>query len=499
MGYRVPDGFVTDTDVPDPELLNRTLRPAAEELGGRLNDHNFEAASINANRRADTAFFDFHTARVAADTGINTNPDDIPDNSDPDAWKVPESADWTTVDQMTVSFTSGEDTAWIIGWAQYGLAPQGAIVTFSVTQESLTKPRIQFALRVNGAVLPHGITGLVDVEAHPRTLMPETPFDPATPANNRSVDTMRLRGTSSMGWHVHAKRVQAFQEIPQGTTTIDLVVRRLPPDDALSQTGEIEPVYIYSRMLVVAQMKRSSPGVSPTATPVNITYATDTDAVRASVINTGMLQPLRTAINDLNVGSIMYHGLRREHLPGSVGGVRDADQTTIDTGTSTTRTYPGYASNGTVGAGNWAEVASSTGTNLRVNGPWNYTTAPAFVLILCNIAHKKNIDTGIAASAEQYAVYGIAGQYSSGTDFHSEDAECFVNNPSVTPNWGVGYPTLFDNDTDIQLMDFFDYRSSPPAGGPVAFYRAIAAYCGSAGAPSVEWQAGSMQVLHFYP
>jgi len=497
MGYRVPDGFVHVNDVPDPDLLNRTAKAAVEELGARLNDHNFTAGGLNANRRATEAFYDFHTARVSADTGINTNPDDIPDNSDANAWVIPDSSDWTTVDQMQVSFTSGEDTAWIIGWAQYGLAPQGAVVTFSTTAVSLTKPRVQFALRVNGAVLPHGITGLADVEAHPRTLMPVTPFVPATPADNTSVDTLRLRGTSSMGWHVHAKRVQAFQEIPQGTTTIDLVVRRIPPDDALSQTGEIEPVYVYSRMLVAVQMKRTSPGVSPSATQVNVDYATETDPVSAAVINSGILQPMKTAINDLSAGSVMYGGLRRDHLPGGQSGLRSASQTTISTGSSTTRVYPGYGSDGTVNAGNWAEV-SDGGTNLRVTGPWNYTTAPAFTLVLANVAHKKAIDTGIAASAEQYSVYAIAGQYASGTNFHSSDAECFLNNPNVTPNWGGGYPTLFDNDADIQLMDFWDYRSAPPAGGIVSFYRVLATYCGSAGAPSVEWQAGSIHVFNFF-
>ena len=498
MAYRVPDGYVNVTDVPDPDLLNRTTKAAVEELGARLNDHNFTESGLNANRRATEAFYDFHTARVSADTGINTNVDDIPDNTSPNAWAIPDSSDWTTVDQMQVSFTSGEDTAWIIGWAQYGLAPQGAIVTFSTTAVSLTKPRVQFALRVNGAVLPHGITGLVDVEAHPRSLMPVMPFDPATPPDNVSVDSLRLRGTSSMGWHVHAKRVQAFQEIPQGTTTIDLVVRRIPPDDALSQTGEIEPVYVYSRMLVAVQMKRTSPTLAPSATAVNVEYATETDPVSAAVINSNLLQPMRTAINDLSAGSVMYSGLRREHLPGGQSGLRSADQTAVTNGNTTTRLYPGYGSNGTVNAANWAEVAGTT-TTLRVTGPFNYTTAPAFTLVLANVAHKKAIDTGVAATAEQYSVYAIGGQYSSGTNFHSSDAECFINNPNVTPNWGAGYPTLFDNDTDVQLMEFFDYRTAPPAGGTVSFYRVLAAFCGSAGAPSVEWQAGSIQVLHFFP
>jgi len=81
-----------------------------------------------------------------------------------------------------------------------------------------------------------------------------------------------------------------------------------------------------------------------------------------------------------------------------------------------------------------------------------------------------------------------------GTDFHDEGAEAFVNNSSVGPAWAAG---MFDCDCDIPLMMAYDYRTAPPLN-VVEFYRVIAAYCGSAGAPSVDWQASSLQVIHFY-
>lgn len=499
MPYRVPDGSVNAYDTPDPEVLNRMVRPAVEELSSKLNDHNVKSGSINAGRRADTGFMDFYTARVAADTGINTNANDVPDTTSANAWRVPDGGEWTTVDQMSVSFTAGEDKVWAIGWVQYGVVPDSPY-TFNILNNAYGKPRLQFALRVEGAVLPHTITGLAETNAHPRPVMPVTPFIPATPADNESVDSLRLRGTSSMGWHVNAVRVQCSFDVPQGSPTIELVVRRMPPDDpSAMQTNATVAVYCYSRMLVVCHMKRTSPTVSPSTTPVSVVYPDATSALSAAALNTNMLAPLRTAINDLNSGSVQQYGLRRDHLPNGKGAIRQAQQTSISTGTTTNRIYPGWASAGTVGVGNWAEV-SDGGTNLRVTGPWDYSTTPAFVLILANVAHRKANNTAVAASAEQYGVYAIAGQYSTGpTDFHSSSAEVFVNNPSVTPNWGAGYPTLFDCDCDIPLMDFFDYRTSPPAGGAVSFYRVLSSFCSGAGGPNVEWQAGSIQVLHFFP
>ena len=200
MGYRVPGAIVVTGDMPDPDILTATVKPAAEELGGRLNDHNFEGGSILSTRRAAAAFFDFHTAAVDADTGINTNPDDIPDNSSANAWLVPDSGEWVAVGAMDTTFTAGEDVVWAIGWCQYGLAPAGSIVTFSVDTVSQTKARVQFALRVNSGLLSDTITGTETVEAAPRPVYPVSPIDAGTPANNRSIDTLRLRGTSSLCW-----------------------------------------------------------------------------------------------------------------------------------------------------------------------------------------------------------------------------------------------------------------------------------------------------------
>lgn len=497
MGYRVPDNIIRQADMPDPLRMRQAAQPAAEELGGRVNDHNVKSGTFGISRRSTGMLLDVYTARVAADTGIHTNANDIPDGTSANAWRVPDSGEWTVVDQMVSSWTGGEDNLWLLGWLEYGICPTGAIIDFDLTETALLKPRIQVALRVNGAVLAETVTGSGDAtERAPRSIYPVSPIDPATPTNNVSVDTYALRATSSMGWHVRPLRVQAFVPVPSGVVTAELVVRRVPPDDPGSIAGAVEPVRIYSRMVVALRLKRVEPTAAPAIQPVNVVYPED-GTISAAVLNGHILTPLQTAINDLGQGAIQAQGLRREHLPGGAGALRQAQQQAITAGTTTARLYPGWGSTGIVNAGNWDEVNDGAGTNLRVTGPWNYTTEPAFVLILANISHRKAYDPGLPPVPHRYGVYAIAGQYASATDFHTQAAEAHVNNPNVPPGWASA-PNLFDCDADLPLMDFFDFRAAPPAGGVVSFYRALVAGDSSAGMIT-SWQGGSLQVLHFYP
>ena len=437
MGYRFSRGVLRKTGFPYPQRIVDQVAPAAEEMAGRLNDHNFVNGAFPAARRGAGMLYDFHYATVASDTGIHTSVNDIPTGLDPNAFLVPDGGAWAAISDLTKTFSCGQDSVWAIGWCQYGLTPTGAVVTFDVGLSTLVKPRVQFALRINGVVMANTVTG-IDTSASdeaPRSVYPVVPVDAATPSHNLSTDTYSLRGTGSMNWHVRSIRLQAKVGLPQGSATVELVVRRIPPNDVQNLAGEIEPVYIYNRSLLAIQLKESEAGASaPTPIP-GVTYPVDGTSISKASLTDNILTPLTTNLNNLSQTAIAQWGLRREQIPSQL---QNIVQATCDAGT-TSRIYPGWGSTGTVAPGQWGLVTDGV-NSAQANGPWNFATTPSFVLVLANVAHKKASDPGIAADAEQYGVYGLSGKYSTGTYFKQNVNEFHINNPNITPPWAAFPP-----------------------------------------------------------
>tara|TARA_R110000868_G_scaffold53332_2_gene167502 strand:+ start:2758 stop:4245 length:1488 start_codon:yes stop_codon:yes gene_type:complete len=495
MGYRFSKGIIRKPGFPNPQQIVDQIGPAAEEVAGRLNDHNFVTAAFPAARRANAMLYDFHFGTVASDTGIHTNVHDVPTGTDPNAFLVPDGGAWAPISDITQAYSCGQDSVWAIGWCQYGLTPSGAVTTFDVGLSTLVKPRVQFALRINGVVIANTVTG-IDTSASdeaPRSVYPVTPVNAATPNNNLSTDTYALRGTGSMNWHVRSVRLQAKTSTPQGTATVELVVRRIPPNDVQNLTGEIEPVYIYNRTLLAIQLKESEAGaVAPT--PISgVSYPVDGSPVSQATLTDGILLPLRNNLNALPQTAIAQWGLRREQIPGQL---QNIVQATCSAGTAT-RIYPGWGSTGTVGAGQWDLVTDGV-DSAKAIGPWNFSTTPAFVLVLANVAHKKASDPGIPASAEQYGVYGLSGKYSTGVYFKQNVEEFHINNPNITPPW-TAFPTatMFDCDTDVQLMGIFDYRTVAPAN-VIDSFQVLSTYDASGGG-TCTWSRASIQVYIWHP
>jgi len=242
-------------------------------------------------------------------------------------------------------------------------------------------------------------------------------------------------------------------------------------------------------------MKRSGSGAFPDASLPPLTYPDDADSLSYATVYTSVLEPMKDTINALLPGNIQMWGLRREHIP-TGGQVQEVKQSTQTSGDTTAIKYPGYGSDGDVTAGDWAEVQDALGNNLRVDGPWDYTQDPAFVLILANVAFTK-ASTTTGPRAEVYGVYALAGEFSSGTPFKDAGAEGFTNNPNVLPIAGAGLANR-DCDGDVPLLMFYDFRTAPPAD-VVEFYRVIATWDGPGATGANTWDRGSIQVFHFRP
>ena len=148
MGYRFPPNKLKDTEVVDIERTNENFQAIAEEASSNLNEHNWEdgafvsATQVKADRDifANTAAYRlFRESRNSPKTG--TNP----------AGDVEESQAWTTVPDLTKTFTSEGGMVYVIG----------SCGVYNHVENSAPRPDRgnHFAIRVDGQVITESIVG----------------------------------------------------------------------------------------------------------------------------------------------------------------------------------------------------------------------------------------------------------------------------------------------------------------------------------------------------
>lgn len=514
MGYRQPKRKLSDRDPPDPKLFREAVAGAAQEFAGRLNEHNVRSNDLVTTTRFAPAFlYDFHFASVEVDGHIETNAVnlDYPDAVDPDAFKIDDSGAWQSVSDIAVSYTTGEHVAWCISGFYYGImfsSPYG----FNAGGSAGTKARVQFAIRVNGTVIYETVTGTERPDdPAPRTMRPAVPIPTATAADFKSIDYEIIRGAGAMSWPVKAVRLQCNIKLPAGANTVELVARRVLNDDPplAVLTPAAPEVYVYNRRMLVVEQKLGGNDAQADA-PVSATYPVDGTAFNAANTNTSQLQPIVTAANDLTADAIIRGGLRREHMTRTQ--TRQLKEARITAGSTTAKEYPGFLNDGVVGASpNWNVVDDGAGTNLHVklndgSGFWNFTTNPAFVLILGNVALSQ-ITTAVTVTGANierlpchYAVLGAGLTYSGGATTLDDVDQVWTNNAN---SYFIGLNVdgdpvhnLKNCDTDIPILSYYDFRTAPPAAGPVDYIRLLIS---SWNASQIAWDRGSLFVILFHP
>lgn len=153
MGYRFPPNRLKDTEVIDIERTNENFQAVTEEASSNLNEHNWEdgafvsATQVKADRdvfentAAYRLFRESRNSDAVVDPRTGTNP----------AGDVEESQAWTTVPDLTKTFTSEGGMVYVIGsCGVYNHVPNSA-------------PRPDrgnhFAIRIDGQVINESIVG----------------------------------------------------------------------------------------------------------------------------------------------------------------------------------------------------------------------------------------------------------------------------------------------------------------------------------------------------
>jgi hypothetical protein len=452
MAYRFPKRKVGAGEPADPRIVDENIRPVAHELSGRLNEHNLKAAQITADMVPSSTYYIPHYA--SAPLRQSYDGESTFYSYGIEYITLPDDGAWHAMDDIQLSFTTGEDLLWIVGWCQihsdadidYTLLGT-PIATGDWTSNRTRRPRVQVAVRVDGVVLQETVTGTIEIVSQP-----PWGLDPKTPvADAVSIHPFKTAGCSSMVRARFSLRVQAHVPVQAGPHAAKLVLRRVPLDVSPDEITSFDPsvdnitVQVAGRRLLAMQIVQNA-AATGTDDGVAVTNHVDQDPVTATSLFGGAIPPVASLENDLTDGTIIRHGLRQVHLPSRI-------------------LYPCQVGLPTGPAGAVIDVVEDAGgTPLRTtNGPYDFDANPAFVVVMANV------HVGQAGS-----IFFFRTTYADAT--YADDFDSVTVGPlPIPPPFAGGYcvgtgTTNLDGATpyetkanfDVPLFLCLDYRTTPP-------------------------------------
>ncbi len=339
MSYIFPRRVLRAQDVLDPIELTLDISPAAERLSGRLNAHNFNqniAATVPV--QADTFYALGHYQYPVPFIWTGASPDwGYPDAAFAPglAYQVQNNFEWNTITQTAggtpASFTisTGNSVLWINAYAQYlwyGFDRTSAFWTGFTPRnqhrhEAQYEPaNMQFAIRVDGNIIPETITGIDDL-----TYRPSVPLKPRTQRSSVSIlpGPADIRGeqTVALGPPCLPVRLGALVPVQAGIHIVDIVVRRAPLINAnnIKTYKSSDKVYIFSRQLNVVDLK-SFPTDSVGGSEVSAPAWDEEELITTTEIYTDRVQRIITRSNTIQEGNLSRGALMHYHLPSPLRG-----------------------------------------------------------------------------------------------------------------------------------------------------------------------------------
>ena len=150
MSWRFQKLPLTITTVPDVDDMNENFYEIAEEIGGKLNEHNWTSGAFSSavtNLALDSCFVyhsganDLQTENCRADR-LNALMIDIP-----------QQASWREISSATKTFTSIGGLLWVHATAQINQ------IQYDLTPTTSNYSALFFAIQVNGYIIPETVVG----------------------------------------------------------------------------------------------------------------------------------------------------------------------------------------------------------------------------------------------------------------------------------------------------------------------------------------------------
>ena len=347
---------------------------------------------------------------------------------------------------------------------------------------------IQFALRLDGNIVPETITGMDEI-----IYRASVPLKPTAQRSDTSPlpGPQDLRGQQivSLGPPCLPIRITACLPVQAGDHTVEIVVRRVPVilDNETKNYEEKDYVYVYSRQIFVADLK-SFPVDSVASTDVSVPAFEEEVVLSNATMYTQRVQPLIVGYNDVAEGNLQRGALMHYHLPTVLAGAPRTAERNFGAFEKFNCLYPGNNTVTTTAynvapATGWT-LLTGLGTPIRIAGM--DATVGRKILILANAQIRniqgKNISTldsggnvtAVAARIGAFALFQIMWQItgSSATSWFSiTESLGMVNNFVWWPDkpWTNADPALATPDRDygleqveVQLMAVLDFSSVSP-------------------------------------
>jgi hypothetical protein len=343
MSYIFPRRVLRNGDVMDNVELTEDITPAADRVSGKLNMHNFDATMASSVVADPEAFYAIHHYDKYAqivwsafagpqwyypDGGTNTDMALVQNNFE---WQPIFDANGQSTE---LTMTTGQSVLWINGYVQYvwwGFNPTPGSLSVSSppsayaqhVNEAQTVPvNLQFALRVNGNIIPQTVTGIDDLTY--RTSLPLKPTSQRLAggaSSNILPGPQDVRGNQvcALGPPCLPIRVGACVPCVPGFQRVELVVRRAPyvTDTGVVQYGSYDKIYCYSRQLNVVELK-SFPIDSVGPAEVTAPAFEPEEPLTTLTLYGNRVQPVVNAYNDVQEGSLARGALMHYHLPQSL-------------------------------------------------------------------------------------------------------------------------------------------------------------------------------------
>lgn len=351
MPYIFPKRRLRSSDVLDPIELNEDFIPAAEMYVGGLNAHNIQKninPEIDTSKAKDTPFYSYKFATTDVSPEISSGQHPNTSNMT-NHHQVRNDFTWSEIADTDKEISTGISTLWITALIQYfwvgftsdptavrwggsaGDSEDDVLATGHLFSHTGTPAGVQFAIRVDGQVIEHTITG--------RRAPFENSIEPILSTRERSQDTGFSGGDeepfpgphgtwinklSAYGPEVFPVRLGCHYPVQPGKHTVEVVARRIPSYERevyISDSGRSDQdddyIVVTTRKLFVLELKKF-PVATSSVPKLSVPAFDSEDVLTEESLQTDRVDKLRTAYNAVKKGSLARGALTHYHLSSPV-------------------------------------------------------------------------------------------------------------------------------------------------------------------------------------
>ena len=495
MPYIFPRRRLKDGDILDPVDLNDDVIPVVEVYAGGLNEHSFVAGGAHGlstlidGSIATNAYYSFYEeSRVINPHFGSAAPFGMADRTDIlSTDKIPNDAGWYALPlndagDTEVVVNKGNSVLLVETTVQYGISDEkfrrsnytaaGVLVplTGRYLQGKGQGARVQFALRLDGAVVPWTITGHADTyHTSPRGEKPAVAYKISSAdellANAPGPRVSRDSDLGMLGPSYFALRISALLSLTAGRHQIELVARRLPLVSQTNTFSSNDTVQVYTRRMFVMATPQVPRSASAVATLDAAPF--DSESLLSQARLDGSISVARNSLNAVEEGALARGALRGVALPpaylaAAMGAVA------TPTSTSFQSVFPGWNNltnfdPGGVGTG-WYPMATPAVVVPTLAGAGQ----TAKILVLANV-HVEKIDRYPNAGVEEdiIGMLGISMTINAGAKTMLQESLVWFNSTqngggkTYPTNLGGGIGDVYTRDNlDIALMAVVDISAT---------------------------------------